>query len=140
VRLEADTRACGVPLTGGSGERIRDVFKKQATLLLAVGAKEVVFGDAADTRITRASEIDAAVASLDVTPGRFVLAAPHPAGGARMGKDPRSSVVGMDHRVHGTDNLYVADPSVFPTAPSVDPSLTIMAFSCVAAERVRAAL
>ena len=51
-----------------------------------------------------------------------------------MGKDPKTSVVGIDHRVHGTDNLFVADPSVFPTAPSVDPSLTIMAFSCVAAE------
>jgi choline dehydrogenase-like flavoprotein len=46
----------------------------------------------------------------------------------------------MDHRVHGTDNLFVTDPSVFPTAPSVDPSLTIMAFSCVAAAHVQAAV
>lgn len=59
-------------------------------------------------------------------------------GGARMGTDPRTSVVGMDHRVHGMDNLFVADPSVFPTAPSVDPSLTIMAFSSIAAEHVKA--
>ncbi len=57
-----------------------------------------------------------------------------------MGRDPRTSVVGMDHRVHGTDNLFVTDPSVFPTAPSVDPSLTIMAFSAVAAEHVRQAI
>jgi choline dehydrogenase-like flavoprotein len=48
--------------------------------------------------------------------------------------------VGFDHRVHGTDNLYVADPSVLPTAPSVDPSLTIMAFSFVAADAIQAAL
>ena len=103
-----------------------------------MGAKEVLFGDQKDTRITELEEIERAVASLAITPGNFVFAAPHPAGGARMGKDPASSVVGMDHRVHGTDNLFVADPSVFPTAPSVDPSLTIMAFSCIAAERVRA--
>ena len=53
-----------------------------------------------------------------------------------MGRDPRTSVVAMDHRVHGTDNLFVADPSVFPTGPSVDPSVTIMAFSGVAAGHV----
>ena len=57
-----------------------------------------------------------------------------------MGRGPHDSVVGFDHRVHGTDNLFVADPSVFPTAPSVDPSLTIMAFSYVAAEAVHGAL
>jgi len=48
--------------------------------------------------------------------------------------------VGFDHRVHGTDNLYVADPSVFPTAPSVDPSLSIMAFSFVAADVIQSSL
>jgi choline dehydrogenase-like flavoprotein len=42
--------------------------------------------------------------------------------------------------VHGTDNLYVADSSVFPTSSSLDPSLTIMAFSYVAADQIRARL
>ena len=140
VRLEGERVRYHVPLGGGNGERLRDAFAKQAKLLLAVGAREVLFGDAADTRITKDGEIAQAVRSLDITPGKFVLAAPHPAGGARMGKDPKTSVVGMDHKVHGSDNLFVADPSVFPTAPSVDPSLTIMAFSCVAAESVKAAV
>ena len=53
-----------------------------------------------------------------------------------MGTDPKTSVVGMDHRVHGFSNLFVADPSVFPTGPSVDPSFTIMAFSHVAARHI----
>jgi choline dehydrogenase-like flavoprotein len=136
VRLDGDRPRYRVPIDGGNGLRIRDALKKQARLLLTVGAREVLFGDLRDTRIHRLDEIDAAVASLDLSPGRLVLAAPHPAGGARMGKDPKASVVGMDHRVHGTDNLFVADPSVFPTAPSVDPSVTIMAFSYVAAEHV----
>lgn len=140
IRLDGDQPKYRVPLHGGNGLRIRDAFAKQAKLLLAVGAKELIFGDVHDTRITKESELERAVAKLDITPGKFVLAAPHPAGGARMGKDPKTSVVGMDHRVHGTDNLYVADPSVFPTAPSVDPSLTIMAYSCIAAEKIRAVL
>ena len=33
---------------------------------------------------------------------------------------------------------FVADPSVFPTGPSVDPSFTIMAFSYVAAQDILA--
>jgi len=138
VELDGDRPRWHVPTGGGNGLRIRDAFAKQAKLLFAVGAKEVLFGDARDTRITKADEIERAVASLDLAPAKVVLAAPHPAGGARMGKDPSTSVVDMHHRVHLTDNLFVADPSVFPTAPSVDPSLTIMAFSCVAFESVRA--
>jgi choline dehydrogenase-like flavoprotein len=126
-----------VPIGGQNGMMIRDSFRKQAQLLFAVGAKEVLFGDVNDTRITSAQQIEKAVAALVITPGRFVLASPHPSGGARMGQDPKTSVVGFDHRVHGTDNFFVADPSVFPTAPSVDPSLTIMGFSGIAAEHVR---
>lgn len=129
-----------IPLGGQNALRIRDAWRKQATLLVTAGAREVLFGDAADTRITRPDEIDAAVAALDLRPARNVLAAPHPGGGARMGADATSSVVGWDHRVHETDNLYVTDPSVFPSPPSVDPSLTIMAFSCVAADAIAGAL
>jgi len=129
-----------VPIGGENEMRLRDTFHKQAQLLFAVGAKEVIFGDVKDTRITSAADIDRAVAALEIKPSRLIFAAPHPAGGARMGKDPTHSVVGMDHRVHGTDNLFVADPSVFPNAPSVDPSLTIMGFSCIAAAKVLAML
>ena len=38
------------------------------------------------------------------------------------------------------DNLYVSDSSVFPTGPSLDPSMTIMGFSYVAAEAIARAL
>lgn len=140
VFLEGARRRIDVPLTGGNDQRIRDAWKKQAKLLFTVGAKEVLFGDNADTRVTRSDDVERAVASITLRPGRNVLAAPHPGGAARMGKDERTSVVGFDHRVHGTDNLYVADPSVFPTAPSVDPSVSIMAFSFVAADVLQQAL
>ncbi|MBN8701975.1 MAG: GMC family oxidoreductase [Bacteroidetes bacterium] len=125
-----------VPIGGENEKRIRDSFEKQAIINFEMGANEVYFGDAKNTHITNKNQIKAAVAALDIKPGRFMFAAPHPAGGARMGKDPKTSVVGFDHRVHNTDNLYVSDPSVFPTAPSVDPSLTIMAFSEIAAKAV----
>lgn len=140
IELKDDVPVYQVPIHGENGLRIRDALKKQAQLLLEVGGKELIFGDARDTRISKAADIEKAVASIDLSPGRMIMAAPHPAGGARMGKDVATSVVGNDHRVHGTDNLFVSDPSVFPTAPSVDPSLTIMAFSCIATEHVKKTL
>jgi len=140
VRVDGGRRHVQVPLSGGNGERLRDAWRKQAELLFAVGARQVLFGDVEDTRIDGPRQIDAAVRALSIRPGRNVLAAPHPGGGARMGASDRDSVVGFDHRVHGIDNLFVADPSVFPSPPSVDPSLSILAFSRVAADAVAAAL
>ncbi|HMR75192.1 MAG TPA: GMC family oxidoreductase [Polyangiaceae bacterium] len=140
IRVEDGQRRISMPLRGGNAARIRDAWIKQAQLLIRAGARELMFGDAEDTRITRADEIEPAVAQLSLRPARNVFAAPHPGGGARMGSSERDSVVGFDHRVHGTDNLYVSDPSVFPAPPSVDPSLTIMAFSFVAADAIQSAI
>jgi len=138
--VETGRRRIHVPLDGGNGRRLRDAFLKQAHLLFQVGATEVFFGDVDDTRLTSKDQVAAAVARLDLRPARNVFAAPHPGGAARMGRDASDSVVGSDHRLHGSDNVYVADPSVFPTPPSMDPSLTIMAFSFVAADVIGARL
>ena len=73
---------------------------------------------------------------VDVSAGSMLFAAPHPCGMARMGSDPAKSVVAPTHELHAVKGLYVCDPSVFPTAPSVDPSESIMAFSCVAAKSI----
>jgi choline dehydrogenase-like flavoprotein len=54
-----------------------------------------------------------------------------------MGKDPSSSVVDANCKVHGMDNLYVIDGSVMPSGGSVNPSLTIAALSIKAAEKLR---
>jgi hypothetical protein len=64
----------------------------------------------------------------------FEITAYHPLGTARMGADPRSSVVGPDHQVHDLPGLYVTDGSSVPTSPAVNPQLTIMALAARAAE------
>ena len=51
----------------------------------------------------------------------------HPCGTLRFGDDPRSSVLDLDCKVHGLDNLYVTDSSFMPTSNGVNPSLTIAA-------------
>jgi choline dehydrogenase-like flavoprotein len=47
-----------------------------------------------------------------------------------------SSVLDRDCRVHGVDNLFVADSSFMPTSNGVNPSLTIGANALRVAERV----
>lgn len=53
----------------------------------------------------------------------------HHLGTARMGADPKSSVVDGDCRVHGVRNLYVAGSAVFPTSSQANPTLTIIALA-----------
>ena len=57
------------------------------------------------------------------------LEAFHPMGTARISADPRRGVCAPDGSVNGTRGLYVADASLFPTAPGVNPMMTIVAFA-----------
>ena len=60
----------------------------------------------------------------------------HHMGTTRMSDDPRHGVVNPDGRLHGTDNLYIAGCSVFPTGGYVNPSLTILALTLRLAEHL----
>ncbi len=51
----------------------------------------------------------------------------HQAGTLRFGADPASSVLDLDCKAHGIDNLYVTDASFFPSIGAVNPTLTIVA-------------
>lgn len=53
----------------------------------------------------------------------------HLMGGCVMGTDANKSVVDPEYKIHGYNNLYVADSSIYPNAPGINPSLTIMALS-----------
>ena len=62
----------------------------------------------------------------------------HLGGTARMGSDPRSSVVDADCRSWDIKNLWVCDGSVFPTVGGVNPHLTIHAIALRTADRIEA--
>jgi choline dehydrogenase-like flavoprotein len=66
------------------------------------------------------------------------LGSAHPQGGNAISEDPRRGVVGMDFRVHGYENLFVADASVFPTNIWANCQATVMAMSHHAASYVAA--
>ena len=60
----------------------------------------------------------------------------HGCGTCRFGEDPRTSVLDRDNRAHDLDNLYVVDASFFPSSAGINPSLTIIANSLRASDRI----
>ncbi len=60
----------------------------------------------------------------------------HVMGTARMGNDPRTSVVNPRGQVHGVEGLYVVDSSVFVTASCVNPANTIQAVALLLADAI----
>jgi choline dehydrogenase-like flavoprotein len=52
-----------------------------------------------------------------------------------MGTSPANSVVGPDHHVWGTENLYVMDSSIFPSSIGANPMQSIYTFAKLLADR-----
>jgi choline dehydrogenase-like flavoprotein len=61
----------------------------------------------------------------------------HHMGTTRMSDDPARGVVDRDGRVHGIHNLFVAGSSVFPTAGSATPTMTIVALALRLADHLK---
>ncbi len=58
----------------------------------------------------------------------------HESGTARMGKDPKKSVVNSFGQLHDAKNVFVTDGAVFVTQGCYEPTLTIMAISARAGD------
>jgi choline dehydrogenase-like flavoprotein len=64
----------------------------------------------------------------------------HQAGTLRFGEDPATSVLDLNCKAHGIDNLYVTDASFFPSIGAVNPTLTIIANALRVADVIAARL
>ncbi len=64
----------------------------------------------------------------------------HIMGTARMGNDPKSSVVDRELRSHDHSNLFILGSAVFPTGATANPTLTIAALALRAVAYVKASL
>jgi choline dehydrogenase-like flavoprotein len=65
-----------------------------------------------------------------VVPGSVI----HEMGTARMGRDPKTSVLNAHNQVHSVPNLFVTDGSFMVSSPTQNPSLTYMALTARAAD------
>jgi choline dehydrogenase-like flavoprotein len=71
-----------------------------------------------------------------VTPGSVI----HEMGTARMGRDPKTSVLNAFNQVHAAPNVFVTDGSCMVSSPTQNPSLTYMALTARAADHAVAQL
>ena len=103
-----------------------------AKLFFAAGAEGVYLGA---NRNRYASSYNEAMKLLPNSLGvrDIGVYASHPMGTCRMGTKRATSVVNTSHMVHGVQNLFIADGSVFPTSLGVNPQMTVMVMSLLAA-------
>ncbi len=104
-------------------------------ILFAAGAKKVYPTLWTVSEISSPEELEEMI-NQKIKRRHLESAAFHPLGTCRMGIDPRSSVVNEEMQVHGIENLWIADGSVFPTSLGVNPQITIMAFAARCAEKI----
>ena len=116
VEIDRETvDAYGIPvlrihMTWGANEKamIPDMAESAAEMLDAAGAKTI---------------------RPFVVPDRLPGYAIHELGVARMGRDPRSSVLNQFQQTHDVANLFVMDGAGFPSSACQNPTLTIMALA-----------
>ena len=68
------------------------------------------------------------------TTGSFPGAGIHEMGTARMGRDPKTSVLNSHNQLHAVPNVFVTDGSCMTSSSCVNPSLTYMALTARAAD------
>jgi len=104
-------------------------------LLFAAGAVEVLTGLPTAPVVKSMSELQDALRIAN--PKSLHLAAFHPTGTMAAGADEQRCPVDETGRLRGVDRVWVADASILPSCPEVNPQVSIMALAlAVAAEIV----
>jgi choline dehydrogenase-like flavoprotein len=137
VRTRGDQARIAFRIQPADIANLRRGLLQAVRLMLEAGAREVVCPVHGLPDRLRRDQVDL-ISTLPDEPGAYPLAMSHLFGTVRMSPTPAGGVVGTDFRVHGTENLYVIDSSVFPTNLGVNPQLTIMALARIAAHRIAA--
>lgn len=114
-------------------------FKRGTRLLaemhFAMGAERIILPFSNEHYAGSMDEVDRALARQR-RHADLELFTVHLMGTARLGSDPRGSVVGLDGALWDLPGAYVADASLFPTAIGVNPQITIMALATHVAQRL----
>jgi choline dehydrogenase-like flavoprotein len=117
-------------------ERLRHALRRMAELFFAAGAREVlplVYG--APERLSSPDQARR-LEEGPLDPASYTMTMSHLFGTARMSREAKDGVVGLDFGVHGVPGLYVVDSSIFPTNLGVNPQLPIMGVAMEAAHRI----
>jgi choline dehydrogenase-like flavoprotein len=125
VELATETDAFGIPILRvncdwGPNELAmrKDIAASAAEMLEAAGLKNVTTYDAYQP------------GKLGAEPGLGI----HEMGTARMGRDPKTSVLNGWNQAHDVPNLFVTDGSCMTSSSCVNPSITYMALTARAVD------
>ena len=77
-----------------------------------------------------------AAGAVEILDSGIIHPAFHLMGTARMGNDPRNSVVNAWHQAHQVKNLFIVDGSSFTTSAAVNPTSTIGALALRCADGI----
>ncbi len=103
-------------------------------LLFAAGAVEVLTGLPGASTVTSLRALQDALGRSN--PTSLHLAAFHPTGTAAAGADEQRCPVDPAGRLRGVDGVWVADASILPSCPEVNPQVSIMALALGVADEV----
>ncbi len=130
VRLRSDgSPELHYPLNDFLWDGARRAFKAMAEIQFAAGAREVTVVHEQAPMWRRWDEARRGIDALDLRPLLTRVVSAHVMGGCAMGADPRRSVTDPRGRVHGLQNLQVADGSLLPTSLGANPQETLYALT-----------
>ncbi|MEU6665933.1 GMC family oxidoreductase [Streptomyces sp. NPDC046727] len=113
--------------------RLLRAQRAMGRLLFAAGAEEVLTGVPHAPRARTPAQLEAL---LDTVTARHLhVSAFHPTGTAAAGGDPERSPADPEGWLRGVHGVLIADGSVLPSCPEVNPQLSIMAASLAVARR-----
>ncbi|MDA3663268.1 GMC family oxidoreductase [Mycobacterium xenopi] len=116
--------------------KLLTAIEAMGRLLFAAGAVELLTGLPAAPTVTSLPALRDALRDAD--PKSLHLAAFHPTGTAAAGADEQRCPVDQHGRLRGVDGVWVADASILPSCPEVNPQLSIMALAQAVAEELLA--
>jgi choline dehydrogenase-like flavoprotein len=113
-----------------------------AKLQKAAGAAEIHTLHIDGVRWRRGDDFDEYLERIEnasYEPNDIVCFTAHQMGSCRMGSDPATSVADGRGELHDTKGVWIGDASAFPTAPGVNPMISIMSLAHRTAEGILSA-
>lgn len=107
-----------------------------AKMWFSLGAKKIIVPHRGLSSISSKEDIPKLMDAIINDPKNLLLGSAHPQSGNKIGNNGNDSVVDSNCRVHGFNNLYVCDASVFPTAVGVNPQISVMTVASIIASRI----
>ena len=123
-----------VELTRGNAAKEADVAQIDVRTVLRLSAADEVRVEAMKKTMR---QIARRLGARKIPPPKPAVGrSNHEVGTLRMGKTSKDSVTDSTGKIHGVENLFVADASVFPCVGVANPMLTITALAYRLAQHV----